>query len=72
MVSEEWERWSDNIDYDKWRLLSPYDTLGKVESWVFGLDTTPASVIPAMILLLVITVACVCVVRNRIVARLSI
>ena len=72
MASEQWEQWYNNIDYDKWRLLSPYDTLGKVESWVFGLDTTPASVIPAMILLLVITVACVWVIRNRIVARLSI
>ena len=72
MASEQWEQWSNNIDYDKWRLLSPYDTLGKVESWVFGLDTTPSSVIPAMILLMVITVACVWVIRNRIVARLSI
>ncbi len=72
VTSEEWEQWYNDIDVDKWRLLSPYDTLGKVESWVFGLDTTPASVIPAMTLLLVITVACVWVVRNRIVARLSV
>ncbi len=27
-----------DIDFDRWRLLSPYHTLGKVESWVFGLD----------------------------------
>jgi ABC-2 type transport system permease protein len=53
-------------------LLSPYDTLGKVESWVFGLDTTPASVVPAIALLLLITLACLWVIRNRIVSRLSI
>ena len=46
IASDQWEQWSNSIDYDKWRLLSPYDTLGKVESWVFGLDSTPASVIP--------------------------
>lgn len=72
VVNDAWEEWSNSIDYDKWRLLSPYDTLGKVESWVFGLDNTPASVVPAVVLLLVITVACVWIVRGRIVARLSV
>lgn len=71
-VSEQWEEWYNNIDLDKWRLLSPYDTLGKVESWVFGLDTTPASVVPSITLLVLITCACVWVVRNRIIARLSV
>ena len=70
--TEEWEQWNASIDYDKWRLLSPYDTLGKVESWVFGLDTTPASVIPSMLLLIGMTLVCVWVIRHRIVARLSI
>lgn len=68
----EWEAWASQIDYDKWRLVSPYDTLGKVESWVFGLDTTAGSVMPAMILLIAITVVCLWVVRYRIVARLSV
>ncbi len=60
------------IDLDKWQLLSPYHTLGKVEAWVFGLDTSEASVLPAIILLVVITVGCLWIIRNRIVARLSI
>jgi ABC-2 type transport system permease protein len=68
----EWDQWAAQIDYDKWRLLSPYDTLGKVESWVFGLDATSGSVAPAMILLGVITVGCWWVIRQRIVARLSV
>ena len=72
MVNEQWEQWRNSIDYDKWRLLSPYDTLGKVESWVFGLDTTPASVMPAIILLLVMTCVCAWLIHNRIVARLSV
>lgn len=72
MVNQEWEQWYNSIDYDKWRLLSPYDTLGKVESWIFGLDTTSASVVPAIVLLLLITCVCVFVIRNRIVARLSV
>ena len=62
----------DNIDYDKWRFLSPYHTLGKVEAWVFGLDTTPASVWPFICLLTAITVICLCVIRHRIVSRLRI
>lgn len=71
-VTDEWQQWSDSIDYDKWRLLSPYDTLGKVESWVFGLDSTPASVTPSVMMLFAITAVCIWVVRSRIVARLSV
>ncbi|MFK8115492.1 MAG: hypothetical protein AB8B91_25070 [Rubripirellula sp.] len=71
-ANPEWEQWSSTVDYDKWRLLSPYDTLGKVESWVFGLDTTPASPYPAMILLLVVTGGCLWTIRRKIIARLSV
>ena len=63
---------ADSIDFDKWRFLSPYHTLGKVEAWVFGLDTTPASVWPAVYLLVAITVVCLFVIRHRIVARLRV
>ncbi|MGI9471246.1 MAG: ABC transporter permease subunit [Rubripirellula sp.] len=59
-------------DVDRWRLLSPYHTLGKVESWVFGLDVSDGSVWPAMLLLAVITVVGTIVVRRRIIARLSV
>ncbi len=31
------------VDLDKWTLISPYHTLGKVQSWVFGLERTPTS-----------------------------
>lgn len=62
----------EEIDFDRWRLLSPYHTLGKVESWIFGLDTTDGSVWPAMILLAGITVIGTVIVRRRIIARLSV
>jgi hypothetical protein len=66
-------RWEQmDIDFDRWRLLSPYHTMGKVESWIFDLDRTEGSVVPAMLLLLVITVAGVWTVRRRIIARLSV
>ena len=60
------------IDLDKWRWLSPYHTLGKVQAWVFDLDTTSASVVPSFLMLGAITVAGFWVVRWRIIARLSV
>lgn len=62
----------DQLDPDRWRLLSPYHTLGKVESWVFGLDISNGSVWPAMLLLVGITFIATIVVRRRIIARLSV
>ncbi len=62
----------ENVDLDKWRLISPYETLGKVEGWVFGIDPTPGSVWPSVIMLIVITIGGIWIVRRRIVARLSI
>ncbi|QDT08681.1 ABC transporter permease subunit [Planctomycetes bacterium K23_9] len=61
-----------DIDRDKWRLLSPYETLGKVEGWVFGIDPTPGSVWPSIIMLIAITVGGLWIVRHRIMARLSV
>nr|WP_236649277.1 hypothetical protein [Rhodopirellula sp. SM50] len=65
-----WEEYG--VDLDRWRLLSPYHTLGKVEAWVFGLDTTAASVVPAIGVLAGITVIGFWIVHRRIVARLSV
>ncbi len=66
-------RWEElDVDFDRWRLLSPYHTLGKVESWVFGLDPTEGSVWPAIVLLFFITVAGTLFVRHRLIARLSV
>ena len=73
---EQWEQFAreriDTTDYDKWRLVSPYDTLGKVESWLFGLDATPGSVTPAIIMLVAITVVGALIIRHRIKARLTV
>jgi len=66
----DWE--SLGVDLDRWRLLSPYHTLGKVEAWVFDLDSTPASVVPAFAVLATITVVGFWLVRRRIIARLSV
>jgi lysylphosphatidylglycerol synthetase-like protein (DUF2156 family) len=65
--------WEDlDIDFDKWHLLSPYHTLGKVESWIFDLDKNDGSVVPAIVLLVLITIAGTWIVRRRIIARLSV
>ncbi len=67
-----WDELVEQIDYDRWRLLSPYHTLGKVQSWIFDLDTTPGSVVPAVVLLTAITVIGFVIIRRRIKARLTI
>ena len=61
-----------DVDFDRWRLLSPYHTLGKVENWIFGLDKTDGSVWPALVLLAVVTVFGTLFVRHRLIARLSV
>lgn len=66
----DWE--AMGVDLDQWRLLSPYHTLGKVEAWVFGLDPTAQSVVPAVLVLVFITVAGFWIARRRLIARLSI
>ena len=68
----EFEAWISSIDVDKWRAVSPYDTLGKVQAWIFDLDNTPASVTPYLVLLCGVTVVCLWWVRRRIVKRLSV
>lgn len=50
-----------------WRvLLSPYHTLGVVQSWIFGLESKNSPVIPAMVLLTLITVVSLAVLYRRI------
>lgn len=61
-----------DIDLDRWRLLSPYHTLGHVQSWVFGLQSSSSSVWPSMALLVAITLLGSWIVRRRIIARLSV
>ena len=61
-----------DIDFDRYRLLSPYHTLGKVQSWVFGLDTSSSSILPPVLVLVGVTLFCFWIVRRRIIARLSI
>ena len=60
------------IDPDRWRLISPHHTLGKAESWVFGLDSSDGSVWPAMLVLLAVTVVGTIFVRHRLIARLRV
>ncbi|MDA8744785.1 ABC transporter permease subunit [Rubripirellula amarantea] len=66
-------RWEHmEFDVDRYRLLSPYHTLGKVESWIFGLDTSSASVLPSVLVLVAITLISFWWVRRRVIARLSV
>jgi ABC-2 type transport system permease protein len=60
------------IDLDRWRLLSPYHALGKVESWVFGSDPTDGSVYPSLVLLVIVTIVALGIIRHRIIARLNV
>jgi len=60
------------VDLDRWRLLSPYHTLGKVQSWIFDLDTTDGSIVPSVVLLTAITVIGFWVIQRRIKARLTV
>ncbi len=68
----EWTEFMENLDLDKWRAISPYDTLGKVQASVFDLDTTAGNVWMYWGLLAAVTLLCLWVIRMRIVARLSI
>jgi hypothetical protein len=68
----QWDEFMELIDFDRWRLVSPYHTLGKVQSWIFDLDTTTGSVIPAVTLLIAITVIGFWVIHRRIRARLTV
>lgn len=67
-----WREIYEDVDFDRWRLLSPYHTLGKVQSWIFDLDTTPGSVVPPVVLLVVITLVGCWFVSRRIRARLTV
>ncbi|TWU42105.1 ABC transporter permease subunit [Novipirellula artificiosorum] len=66
----DWE--SLGIDLDRYRLLSPYHTLGKVQAWVFDLDPTPGRVMPAIVVLMGITIIGFWIVRRRLIRRLSV
>ena len=68
----QWDELLEQIDYDRWRLLSPYHMLGKVQSWIFDLDTTAGSVVPAMVILTAITVIGVWIVHRRILGKLTV
>lgn len=61
-----------DVDFDRWRLLSPYHALGKVEAWIFGLDPTPGSVIPTLLMLVGVTMMGVFLIRRRLLALLSV
>ncbi|MEM6468877.1 MAG: hypothetical protein AAF802_04860 [Planctomycetota bacterium] len=70
--SEQFEPSMVAREMDRWRLVSPYHILGKVEAWVFGLDSSSSSVWPCALVLIAVTGVSFWVVRRRIVARLSI
>lgn len=59
------------LDTDRWRLLSPYHTLGQVEAWVFGLAEFDSSMFLSVGILLAITIIGFWTVRRRIIARMS-
>ena len=68
----QWDELMEQIDFDRWRLLSPYHMLGKVQSWIFDLDATEGSVVPAVVLLSAITVIGIWIVHRRILGKLTV
>lgn len=68
----QWDELTELVDYDRWRLVSPYHMLGKVQSWIFDLDISPGSVVPSFAVLVGITVIGFWLVANRIKARLTV
>ncbi|WP_436716020.1 hypothetical protein U8335_28185 [Roseiconus lacunae] len=66
----DWE--SMGVDLDRWRPLSPFHMLGKVEAWIFGVDRTAGSVWPSAIVLTAITIIGLFLIHRRIKGRLSV
>ncbi|MCC9602986.1 hypothetical protein LOC67_20760 [Stieleria sp. JC731] len=66
----DWE--AMGVDLDRWRPLSPFHMLGKVESWIFGIDSTPGSIMPSVVVLSLITGVGLFVIHRRIKGRLSV
>lgn len=62
----------DPVDEARWSLLSFYHTLGRVQSWVFGLETGEGSVGPALTLLLFLTAGSTAILMRRVAAPLRI
>lgn len=60
------------VDFDKWTLVSPYHTLGKVQSWAFGLEDEDSPVEMPIAVLVGVTLAATLITRHRLAKKLSI
>jgi len=66
-ASGEFDIWTS-----RWACLSLYHVLGIVERWVFGLMKQPSDVIPYLVILGTITVACYAILIRRITAPIRV
>jgi hypothetical protein len=57
---------------DRWILLSPYKTLGEVQTWVFGLKRSFADVLAEAIAIATVTVVAVAVLMRRVSAPMRV
>jgi hypothetical protein len=55
-----------------WTLVSLYHSLGRIQSWVFGLESDYQLVIPPVILIALLTVVCLAVLIRRVAAPLRV
>jgi hypothetical protein len=63
--------WENQVA-SRWTLVSLYHTLGNVQSWVFGLERDYSRVLPAILLLLLITGVALVVLVRRVSAPLRV
>lgn len=60
------------LGHDSWVLVSLYHTLGKVQAWVFGLESFTQTVAAAAVVLLGISLLSLITLRRRVYARIRI
>jgi len=65
-------QWNSNVFESRWTLISLYHSLGRVQTWVFGLEPNFANVIAPVTLLTLLTFISLAVLLRRISAPLRI
>ena len=56
----------------QWSLISLYHTMGRIQTWIFGLESRFSSVLPSILWLLLITVATLSILRRRVTSPIRI
>lgn len=57
---------ASDAGFSQWTLISLYHTMGRVQSWIFGLSGSQGSVVPSVLLLGIMTVVTMSVLLRRV------